>query len=110
MLHATTLQVVALKSAVAVGDTIVVGTGASAQTATATAAANVNATSISVTALPSAAASNSEVYDSTCSATQVGQIEAVALNLQATKNPGGQPTGYQTLAYFLSPSYSASVG
>jgi type II secretory pathway pseudopilin PulG len=109
-LHATTLSVAALQSAVAVGDTIVVGTGASAQTVSATVVANVGATSITVTSLPSAAASNSEVYDSTCSPTQVSQIEAVALSMQATKNPGGQPTGYQSLAYFLSPAYSTSVG
>jgi hypothetical protein len=34
----------------------------------------------------------------------------VSLNLQATKNPAGQPTGYQSLAYLLSPTYNASVG
>ncbi len=109
---ATTLSVPSLPSAVTSGDIIVVGTGTSAVTVTATANAAVSATttSISVTALPSAQAANAEVYDSTCSTTQVSQIEAIALSLQTTKNPGGQPTGYQSLAYFLSPEYSATVG
>ncbi len=109
---ATTLSVPSLPSAVSTGDTIVVGTGTSAVTVTATANAAISATttSIAVTALPSAQAANLEVYDSTCSTTQVSQIEAVALSLQTTKNPGGQPTGYQSLAYFLSPDYSAAVG
>ncbi len=103
----TTLNVVSA-SGVSNGDTIVVGTGTSAQTVTATAT---TATSITVTpALTTTAPSGTEVYDSTCSPTQVSQIEAVALNLQATKNPGGQPTGYQSLAYFLSPEYSTTVG
>jgi hypothetical protein len=40
----------------------------------------------------------------------VSQIEGIGFSLQATKNPGGQPTGYQSLAYFLSPAYSSTVG
>ena len=106
----TTLHVNALKSAVVSGDTIVVGTGSSAQTVTATAAAAVNATTITVSSLSGTASSGAEVYDSTCSSTQISQIQAVALNLVATKNPGGQPTGYQTLAYLLSPNYATTVG
>jgi type II secretory pathway pseudopilin PulG len=108
---ATTLNLsTALVSPVSSGDTIVVGTGSSAQTVTAAApGASVGATSIPVSALPSGAASNSEVYDSSCSAS-AGQIQAIALNLLATANPGGQPTGYQTLAYFLSPDYATTVG
>ena len=111
-LHATTLSVAALKSAVSVGDTIVVGTGSSAQTVTASAAYSVGANSITVSSpgLSAAAASGSSVYDSTCSPTQVSQIEGIGFSLQATKNPGGQPTGYQSLAYFLSPAYSSTVG
>jgi hypothetical protein len=50
------------------------------------------------------------VLDSVCTSTQVSEIEAVSLNLQATKQPGGQPTGYQTMAYMLSPAYNAAVG
>jgi prepilin-type N-terminal cleavage/methylation domain-containing protein len=106
----TTLHVNALPSAVAQNDVVVVGTGASAQTVTATAAAVAGATTISVSALASTAASGSSVYDSSCSATQLTQITAVSINLQATKNPGGQPTGYQSLAYLLSPTYNAGVG
>lgn len=109
---ATTLSVPSLPSPVSTGDTIVVGTGSSAVTVTATANAAISTTttSILVSALPSAQAANAEVYDSSCSATQVSQIEAIALSLQTTKNPGGQPTGYQSLAYFLSPNYSTAVG
>jgi len=109
---ATSLTVPSLPSAVSTGDTIVVGTGTTAQTVTATANASVSAgsTTIAVTALPASAATSSEVYDSTCSPTEVSQIQAVALNLVATKTPGGQPTGYQSLAYFVAPAYSASVG
>jgi prepilin-type N-terminal cleavage/methylation domain-containing protein len=106
----TTLHVNALQSAVTSGDTIVVGTGSTAQTVTASAAAAVGATSISVSSLTGTVASGSSVYDSTCSSTQVSQIAAVALNLVATKNPGGQPTGYQTMAYLFSPNYAATVG
>jgi prepilin-type N-terminal cleavage/methylation domain-containing protein len=106
----TSLKVNALPSAVATNDVIVVGTGASAQMVTASAAAAAGATTISVSALGSTAASGSSVYDSSCSATQLTQITAVALNLQATKQPGGQPTGYQSLAYLLSPTYNAGVG
>jgi len=110
---ATSLSVPSLTSAITSGDTIVVGTGTSAQTVTATSgvAATVGSTTIPISpALTTTAPANTEVYDSSCSTTQVSEIEAVALNLQATKNPGGQPTGYQSLAYFLSPNYSASVG
>jgi len=110
---ATSLSVPSLTSAITSGDTIVVGTGTSAQTVTATSgvSATVGSTTIPISpALTTTAPANTEVYDSSCSTTQVSEIEAVALNLQATKNPGGQPTGYQSLAYFLSPNYSASVG
>jgi prepilin-type N-terminal cleavage/methylation domain-containing protein len=106
----TTLHVNSLPSAVAQNDVIVVGTGASAQTVTATAAAAAGGTTIAVSALATTTASGSSVYDSSCSATQLTQITAVSLNLQATKNPAGQPTGYQSLAYLLSPTYNASVG
>jgi Tfp pilus assembly protein PilV len=60
---ATTLNVAALTSAVALNDTIVVGTGASAQTVTASQAAIVGATTIRVSALPSAAPLGSSVHD-----------------------------------------------
>jgi hypothetical protein len=53
---------------------------------------------------------NTQVFDNVCTPTQVSQITAVAINVQATKVPGGQPTGYQTLAYLFSPSYNAAVG
>jgi type II secretory pathway pseudopilin PulG len=106
----TTLKVNALKSAVATGDTIAVGTGATAQTVTASANYSVGTTTMTVSALSGSVTAGSSVYDSTCSATQLGQIGGVALNLQATKNPGGQPTGYQSLAYLFSPAYNASVG
>jgi hypothetical protein len=56
----------------------------------------------------------------TCSATtpswvaapatpNVGQIAAVCINLEATLH-GGQPAGYQTLAFPLAISYNGSVG
>jgi prepilin-type N-terminal cleavage/methylation domain-containing protein len=56
----------------------------------------------------------------TCSATtpswvaapttpNVGQITAVCINLQAALH-GGQPTGYQTLAFPLASAYNGSVG
>ncbi len=106
----TTLKVNALKSAVASGDTIVVGTGSTAQTVTAGNNYGVGATTMTVSALSGSVTSGTSVYDSTCSATQLGQIAGVALNLQATKNPGGQPTGYQSLAYLFSPQYNVSVG
>jgi type II secretory pathway pseudopilin PulG len=110
--NATTLQVPSLPSPISTGDTIVVGTGATAQTVTAqnSYGTSGSTTNISVSALPRAAAANSSVYDSSCSAGQVAQIVAVSLSLQATKNPGGQPTGYQSLAYMLSPTYNAAVG
>jgi type II secretory pathway pseudopilin PulG len=108
----TTLHVSSLKSAVTSGDTIVVGTGSTAQTVQATSSVGTStvATTIPVTALTGTVAAGASVYDSTCSATQVSQISGIALSLVATKNPGGQPTGYQTLAYFLSPEYAATVG
>jgi hypothetical protein len=55
-------------------------------------------------------AAGSAVYDSSCSNTQLASVTAVSLNLQATKTPGGQPTGYQSLAYLLSPTYNSTVG
>ncbi|HEY5023917.1 MAG TPA: prepilin-type N-terminal cleavage/methylation domain-containing protein [Acidimicrobiales bacterium] len=106
----TTLHVNALKSAVASGDTLAVGTGATAQNVTVTTAAGINANSITVSALTGTVAAGASVYDTTCSTTQLGQIVAVSLNVQATKNPGGQPTGYQSLAYLFSPNYSTTVG
>lgn len=106
----TTLHVNAVKSAVANGDTIVVGTGSTAQSVTANGTYGVNASTLTVSSLTGSVTAGASVYDSTCSATQLGQIVAVALNLQATKNPGGQPTGYQSLAYLFSPDYSATVG
>jgi len=108
----TSLSVQALTSAVASGDPIVIGTGATAQTVTASGAAGVGATSIPVTSFTANAAYGlgTSVSDSSCSATQLSQISAVALNVQATRNPGGQPTGYQSLAYLLSPTYNVAVG
>lgn len=53
---------------------------------------------------------NTPVYDSSCTPTQLGEIEAVSLSLQATKNPSGLATGYQSMAYLFSPNYSATVG
>ncbi len=106
----TTLHVNALQSPVASGDTIVVGTGASAQTVTAGNNYGNGTTTMTVSALSGTVSSGTSVYDTTCSATQLSQIQGVALNLQATKNPGGQPTGYQSLAYLFSPGYSTAVG
>ncbi len=110
--NATTLVVPSLPSPVTSGDTIVVGTGATAQTVTAqnSYAQSGSQVSISVTALPNAASAGTSFYDSTCSTTELSEITGVALSLQATKNPGGQPTGYQSLAYMFSPDYSATVG
>ncbi len=107
------LPVQALASAVSTGDLVVVGTGATTQTFTvASPGAAVNATSIPVTPVNANATygANTEVYDSSCSNTQLAQITAVSLNLQATKTPGGQPTGYQSQAYLLSPTYNSTVG
>ncbi len=101
-----------LSSGVASGDSIVVGTGSTAQTFTANAAAAAGTSTISVTSVAATAsfASGTSVYDSSCSATQLAEINAVALSLQATKTPGGQPTGYQSLAYLVSPTYNSTVG
>ena len=90
-----------------------VGTGSSSQTFTAASpGAAAGATTIPVTSAAANATygSGTEVYDSSCSSTQLSQITAVSLSLQATKTPGGQPTGYQSLAYLLSPTYNTSVG
>ncbi|HVA03463.1 MAG TPA: type II secretion system protein [Acidimicrobiales bacterium] len=107
----TTLKVNALQSAIATGDSIVVGTGSSAQTVTAgNNYAKGTTGNITVSALSGSVTSGTSVYDSTCSATQTSQIGGVALNLQATRNPGGQPTGYQSQAYLFSPEYNAAVG
>ena len=67
------------------------------------------ATSIPVASVTvnAAYAVGSSVYDSS---SELPDIEAIGLSLQATKNPGGQPTGYQSLAYILSPTYNAIVG
>ena len=107
------MSVNALTNAVTTGDSVVIGSGSSAQTVTAAApGAAAGATSIPVTSFK--ASSNfgigTTVLDSVCTSTQVSEIEAVSLNLQATKQPGGQPTGYQTMAYMLSPAYNAAVG
>ena len=61
---ATSLKVVALTKAVAVGDTIFLGWGPNAQTVTATAAAPIGATTITVSALTASAANGTSVYDS----------------------------------------------
>lgn len=109
----TSLSVQALTSPVSPGDALVIGSGATTQTVTASAAgAATNATSIPVTSFKANAtyAANTPVFDNVCTSTQMGQIVAVALSLQATKNPGGQPTGYQSLAYLFSPGYNAAVG
>jgi hypothetical protein len=108
----TSIPVHALTTAVASGDPVVIGTGATTQTVTASAAAAVGATSIPVTSFTANAnyAVNASVFDDACSSAQVGQISAVAINLQATKTPGGQPTGYQALAYLFSPAYNVAVG
>jgi Tfp pilus assembly protein PilE len=108
----TSLAVNALTNPVSSGDTIVVGTGASAQSATASGNAAVGATSIPVSSFRPTTnfASGTSVFDNVCSAAQDGEIEAVSMSLLATKNPGGQPTGYQTMAYLFSPAYNAAVG
>lgn len=109
----TSLSVHALTAAVASGDPIVIGTGATTQTVTASGAAAAGATTIPVTSFTANAtyaATSTSVFDGACSSSQVSQISAVSLNLQATKNPGGQPVGYQSLAYLLSPSYNVAVG
>ena len=109
----TALPVNPLLSAVAVGDLVVVGSGTTTQTFTVATAEVVGQRSIPVTSVAANAnyASGASVYDSSCSATtQLAQITAVSMNFQATKNPGGQPTGYQSLAYVFSPTYNASVG
>jgi hypothetical protein len=110
--NVTALPVNALKSAVAVGDSVVVGSGSTSQTFSVTTAEPVGGTSIPVTTVTANAnyVSGASVYDSSCSATQLTQITAMSLNFQATKNPGGQPSGYQSLAYLLSPTYNAGVG
>jgi len=108
----TALPVHALGSAVAVGDQVVVGTGATTQTFTVKTAEPALQTTIPVNTVAANTTynANTEVYDSSCSNTQLSQITAVSLNLQATKTPGGQPTGYQSQAYLLSPTYNTSVG
>ncbi|MGA2522253.1 MAG: prepilin-type N-terminal cleavage/methylation domain-containing protein [Acidimicrobiales bacterium] len=109
----TTLSVNSLTTAVAGSDTLVIGTGSTAQTVTAgSAGASVGATSIPVNSFTPTSnfAAGTSVYDQSCSATQVSEISAVSLSLQATKSPGGQPTGYQTMAYLFSPNYSSAVG
>jgi len=95
-----------------VGDQVVVGTGATTQTFTVKTAEPALQTTIPVNTVAANATynANTEVYDSSCSNTQLAQITAVSLNLQATKTPGGQPTGYQSQAYLLSPTYNTSVG
>ncbi|HXX91751.1 MAG TPA: hypothetical protein VEI83_16150 [Acidimicrobiales bacterium] len=108
----TSLSVHALTTPVSSGDTLVIGSGATTQTVTASGAAAVGATSIPVTSFTANAAYpiNTSVLDQVCTASQVSQIAAVGMNLQATKSPGGQPTGYQSVAYLFSPAYNQSVG
>jgi hypothetical protein len=108
----TSLGVNALTNPVANGDTIVIGSGSTAQTVSASSAVAAGQTSIPVTSFKptSSFPVGTTVLDNVCTPTQVGEIEAVSLNLQATKNPGGQPTGYQTMAYMLAPTYNAAVG
>jgi hypothetical protein len=110
----SSLSVASVTAAIASGDTLVIGTGATTQVVTATSSQAVSgsAKTISVTSFTANAtyATNTSVYDNTCSATQLTQIVAVALNLAATKNPGGQPTGYQSLAYLFSPAFNPAVG
>jgi len=108
----TSIPVAALTNAVNTNDVIAVGTGASAQTVTASGPASAGATSIPINSFTTSTtiASGSSVYDQTCSTTQLTNIAAVSMSLSATKNPGGQPTGYQTQAYLFSPNYSTSVG
>ncbi len=107
---------VVVASAITAGDTLVIGSGSSAQTVIAKNAYAVSGTAQTVqlqssfTANQNYPANTTTVYDNVCSSTQLGQIQAVAVSLQATKNPGGLATGYQSLAYLLSPSYSATVG
>jgi len=109
----TKLYVTGTALTVASGDSIVVGSGSTFQTFTATGPETTGATPyIPVTSLVAnnAYASGTSVYDNACSATQVGEISAVSINFEATKNPGGQPSGYQSEAYMFAPSYSAAVG
>jgi len=108
----TSIAVAPLTTAVNTGDVIAIGTGASAQTVTASGPALVSANSIPINSFTTSTTVNSgsSVYDQTCSPTQLANIAAVFMALSATKNPGGQPTGYQTQAYLFSPNYSTSVG
>ncbi|HUY21580.1 MAG TPA: hypothetical protein VMV22_04490 [Acidimicrobiales bacterium] len=107
-----TLSVNALTNPVTSGDTIVLGSGVNTQDLTATATEPVSATSIPVSTFTANAtySSGASVLDNACTSTQLAQITAVGITLQATKNPGGQPTGYQSLAYLFSPNYNATVG
>jgi hypothetical protein len=109
----TSLPVNALPKAMATGDTVTIGSGSTTQDVVVAApGAAVNATTVPVASFRANAtyASGVSVYDNVCSATQLTNIVAVAISLQATKNPSGQPTGYQSLAYLFSPNYSATVG
>ncbi|HYA67290.1 MAG TPA: hypothetical protein VED63_01035, partial [Acidimicrobiales bacterium] len=109
----TKLYVTGTALTVASGDSIVVGSGSTFQVFTATGAETTGANPYipvaSLVANQSYPAGTS-VYDGSCSATQVTEITAVSLNFEATKNPGGQPSGYQSLAYMFSPNYNATVG
>jgi hypothetical protein len=108
----TSLAVRALSNPVSAGDTIVVGTGASAQSAVASGTAAAGATSIPVSSFTPTTnfGSGTSVFDNVCSAVQDSEVEAVSMSLLATKFPGGQPTGYQTMAYLFAPAYNAAVG
>jgi len=115
----SSLSLNSLPTAVASGDPIVVGTGNQTQTVYASAAIGASSSPTSIPLSPSFTATNAypvgtSVYDNACSTagspSQVSQISAVAINLQATKNPSGQPTGYQALAYLFSPTYNPTVG
>jgi len=97
---------------VASGDAIVLGTGSTAQTVVASAAAAQGATTISVNSYTTTAAvpTGTSVYDNACTPAQVATISAVSITMQATENPDGQATGFQALAYLLSPTFSLTEG
>lgn len=103
--------------ALAQGDVIDLGSGSSAQSVVVQTAKTVTTSTTSVAlstpytvANQTYSSGSNAVFDSTCNATQVSEIEAVSLSLQATKNPSGLATGYQSLAYLFSPNYSSAVG
>jgi len=109
----TKLYVTGTALTVASGDSIVVGSGSTFQTFTATGAEVTGSPSyIPVTSLVAnhSYGSGTSVYDDACTPTQVSEITAVSLDFEATKNPGGQPSGYKSMAYMFAPGYSATLG